>query len=77
MSTSVKYIPGIEVGSSSPLNMTHLFSFTSEPKQNSKIRQIHYKMNYNAEHTKNKIRTRVLKFKKFTLTHQNDILILK
>lgn len=72
MLTNVKYIPGIEVGSSSPLNMTHLFSFTSKPKQNSKIRQIHYKMNYNAEHKK-KIRTRVLKLKKFTLTHQSDI----
>jgi len=73
MMANVKYIPGIEVGSSSPLNITHLFSFTSKPKQNSRIRQIHCKMNYKAKtHPEKKNKEPEFCYSIFTLTHQND-----
>jgi len=32
MIATIKYIPGMDVGSCSPLNTTHLFSFTRKPK---------------------------------------------
>lgn len=49
MTGTIKYIPGMEVGSCSPLNTTHLFSFTGKPNQKSIIRQILCKVNYNAK----------------------------